>query len=98
LTAAGRFAGTPGYMAPEQLAGAAIDARADQFSFCVALHEALHGERPEPAGADRHAAHGPRRDEHEPAQPRWLRDLVRRGLAHDPAERFATMNALLAEL
>ena len=33
-------------MAPEQLAGTASDARADQFTFCVALWEALAGERP----------------------------------------------------
>ncbi|HKD42693.1 MAG TPA: serine/threonine-protein kinase, partial [Myxococcaceae bacterium] len=38
--------GTPGYTAPEQLRGEAIDARADQYAFCVALYEALLGERP----------------------------------------------------
>ncbi|HEY0477523.1 MAG TPA: serine/threonine-protein kinase [Kofleriaceae bacterium] len=92
LTVEGRFAGTPGYMAPEQLACAAVDARADQYSFCVALYEALHGERP---GAE---PVGPRRGEPAPAYPRWLGDLVTRGLARDPAERFATMDALLAEL
>jgi tetratricopeptide (TPR) repeat protein/predicted Ser/Thr protein kinase len=97
LTAPGRFAGTPGYMAPEQLAGAAIDARTDQFSFCVALHEALHGELPDAAGGDR-PAHGPRRGEPEPAHPRWLRDVVQRGRERDPGERFATMELLLAEL
>jgi tetratricopeptide (TPR) repeat protein/predicted Ser/Thr protein kinase len=97
LTAPGRFAGTPGYMAPEQLAGAAVDARADQFSFCAALHEALHGELPDTTGADR-PAHGPRRGETEPIYPRWLRDVLQRGLARDAGERFATMEALLAEL
>ena len=36
-------------MAPEQFLARATDARTDQFSFCVALHEALYGERPFPA-------------------------------------------------
>lgn len=40
--------GTPGYAAPEQLRGAKVDARADQFAFCVSLHEALYGSRPFP--------------------------------------------------
>jgi hypothetical protein len=33
-------------MAPEQLSEHAIDERADQFSFCVVLWEAVYGERP----------------------------------------------------
>jgi tetratricopeptide (TPR) repeat protein len=39
-------AGTPLYAAPEQLAGRAVDARADQFAFCVALSRALRGRGP----------------------------------------------------
>jgi tetratricopeptide (TPR) repeat protein len=98
LTSVGSVIGTPGYMAPEQFAGAPADARSDQFSFCVALYEAMHGERPY---AD-FAFIGPdpemRRREPDPAYPRWLWGVVTRGLALEPAERFPSMEALLAEL
>ncbi len=46
LTVTGTLVGTPAYMAPEQLAGGPADALSDQFSYCVTLYEALHGERP----------------------------------------------------
>src|SRR3569623_1020509 len=50
LTKTGVMMGTPGDMAPEQQFGSAVDARADQYSFCVALREALGGR---PLGAAR---------------------------------------------
>jgi len=106
LTATGIVLGTPAYMAPEQHAGARdIDARADQFAFCVALYEGLYGERPF-AGASELAlyeqiAAGNVREPPRgrgPRAPAWLRAVVVRGLAFEPSGRHASMQALLDEL
>src|SRR5262249_29172856 len=99
-TATGTLLGTPAYMAPEQLLGKTTDARSDQFSFCVALHEALTGERPvqgEDVPSLRKAiAEGqPRRTARLPA---WLRRVLARGLRADPIDRYPSMRELLDEL
>jgi len=103
LTRTGVLLGTPLYMAPEQFLRRKTDSRTDQFSFCVALYEALFGERPFAsqsfstlAGA---VVGGQLR---EPAQkgnvPGFLWKLLVRGLAADPASRFSSMSALLEDL
>lgn len=46
LTLAGRVLGTPAYMAPEQLLGAPVGARSDQYAFAIATYEARSGVTP----------------------------------------------------
>ena len=48
LTRTGTLMGTPGYMAPEQILLQPVDARSDQFAFCVTLYDALCDGRPFP--------------------------------------------------
>ena len=102
LTEDGTVMGTPAYMAPEQLRGDPCDARADQFAFCVALFEGLYARRPfrgtTLAALARSVRAGdvgrrPDRD-----VPRTLWRLLKRGLASSPADRFASMDALLRAL
>jgi len=101
ITATGSLLGTPAYMAPEQWGGGLVSPATDQFAFCVALWEALAGERP---------YRGPTLDELRaqaalgPAAldvsriPRRLRAILRRGLDPDPAQRWSTMDELLAQI
>ncbi|MBC8074275.1 MAG: serine/threonine protein kinase, partial [Deltaproteobacteria bacterium] len=103
LTHAGSILGTPAYMAPEQFLGEAVTPKTDQFALCVALWEALYGERPF-AGRTRaelgtNVVHGRVREPpRQSGVPSWVRAALLRGLACAPADRFATTDALLGAL
>ncbi len=103
LTRDGAMVGTPAYMAPEQWLDREVDARTDQFSFCVALYEALYGQRPF-TGQTRQTlvlavTKGEIADPPPGATvPAWLRRVLLRGLATEPDARFATLDALLEAL
>ncbi|MBL4635513.1 MAG: serine/threonine protein kinase, partial [Kofleriaceae bacterium] len=99
----GLIMGTPVYMAPEQHEGLSIDARVDQFSFCVSLYEALYEVRPFPETSYPLMVRAILRGEVLPAPndtavPGKVRSLLLRGLSANPADRFASMQDLLDEL
>src|SRR5262249_52463513 len=101
LTSTGSVLGTPTYMAPEQWAGTSVGPAADQFGFCVALWEALAGERPyRGANLDELRAAMERGPQSLDATkiPRRLRGPLRRGLVSDPRKRWPDMETLLREL
>ncbi|MGH8984935.1 MAG: serine/threonine-protein kinase, partial [Acidimicrobiia bacterium] len=100
LTIPGQWIGTIDYIAPEQLRGQRVDARADVYSLGCVLHKALTGRPPyekeseiakiwahlgEPPPAPSALAH------HVPAE---LDHVVRRALAKDPADRFPSAGDL----
>ncbi len=103
VTTTGAMMGTPAYMSLEQFESSEPDPRSDQFGFCVALYEALYGERPF-AGATLSALilalqEGRIKPAPENVRvPNWLRQVISRGLSRDPTARFPTMDDLLGAL
>ncbi len=103
LTRTGAIMGTPAYMAPEQHLGGEVDARTDQFAFCISLWEKLYGERPfagetlaqlslnVTGGKLREAPSGRR-------VPTWVHRALVRGLGVHPEDRWPDMDALLEAL
>jgi hypothetical protein len=101
LTLTGAALGTPGYMAPEQLRGLPVDARADIFAFGVMTCELATGIHPF-GGSDPAALIERLVSDHpplsRPIEPPFLDGIVRRCLRGDPAARYPSGTELLAAL
>jgi eukaryotic-like serine/threonine-protein kinase len=97
VTTAGAIVGSPDYMSPEQARGSPeIDERSDVFSFAVLLYECVAGERPFSGESARMVLTSIVEDEPTPtthllAGDEALWTLIRRGIAKDPALRWASM-------
>jgi tetratricopeptide (TPR) repeat protein len=97
------ISGTPRYMSPEQHSGGRINARSDQFSYAVALYEALFDRQPFDGENMRRLAEAKREGQADVVSgggelsPR-LRQALARALAPDPERRFSAMAPFLAEL
>jgi serine/threonine-protein kinase len=100
LTKTGYVIGSPKYMAPEQILGKKVDARADIYSLGVILYEMLTGMPPYHRGDHMSVMYqhvqGRARPpiEANPALPPSLSDLVMKAMAVDKNKRFQTMDEL----
>ena len=101
LTRTGQRMGTPDYMAPEQIRGDAPAPPADHYAVAAVLYECLTGDVPFPMATDTavfwaHMADPPPLvSARRPDLPRRLDDVLQRGLAKHPAERYPTAVALV---
>jgi serine/threonine protein kinase len=104
LTLVGIAVGTPGYMAPEQVLGKAVDARADIYAYAAMVFRALTGSLPYTGETAMEIAIATVRSPIPSATalrrelPDELDQFMQRALAKDPAERPATMADLVALL
>jgi serine/threonine-protein kinase len=89
---ASAIAGTPAYMAPEQITAKGIGPRADVFSLGVSLYEMLTGTLPF-KGFDRATA-PLRPSEIVPTVPSAVDDIVLRAMSTDPDARFGSAQEL----
>ncbi len=97
--------GTPPYMSPEQLIGNAVDSRSDQFSWGVMSYELLAGVSPWGGACSFSelvsaiiAANVRPLFEHVPDLPPEVEAVIRQAMSKSQAERFLSMNNIVASL
>lgn len=100
LTQTGRFVGTLDYVAPEQISGGAVDARADVYALGCLLFKLLTGEVPYPRDGEaaRLYAHlndpPPAPSLHATAVPMALDDVAIRAMSKEPEDRYPSAGDL----
>jgi serine/threonine-protein kinase len=104
LTKSGILIGSPEYMAPEQISGEAVDARADLYSLGVVMYEVLSGVKPFTGDTPvkvlfQHLeGHAEPLGQRMSGLPPGIESLVCAAMARDPQERPASAEALRALL
>ncbi len=99
VTSTGQVLGSPAHMAPEQIEGKPVDARADVFSLAVLFYETAVGALPfdgnNPAQVLRNVLEGRYRaaDQVRPEIGAVWSQIITRALARDPEQRFPTVQA-----
>lgn len=100
-TRGGDFLGSPTYAAPEHLRGEPVDARTDAYSLACVLFACLSG-RPPYQGSVPDVIQGhlnrdvPSLTAQVPSLPGAIDDVIRRGMAKTPPQRYATCRELIA--
>jgi serine/threonine protein kinase len=100
-TRGGDFLGSPTYAAPEHLRGEPLDGRTDQYALACVLYACLTGAPPYqgdvPSVIKGHlGGEPPSVSRVVPALPTTLDDVIRRGMAKNPAERYTGCVELIA--
>jgi hypothetical protein len=96
LTGTGHFVGTPGYSAPEQIQGRAVDGRADQYALACVAYQLLTGAAPfeRDQGMAVLLAHlsepPPPLSSRRPDLPGHADEVLARGMAKVPEKRYGS--------
>jgi serine/threonine protein kinase len=104
LTGVGQIVGTVEYLAPEQIEGHRVDGRADQYALACVAYECLSGRPPHEKDSDIAILFAHVREE--PAGlstlvdgvPESVDEVTAKGLAKDPADRYATCREFIFDL
>ena len=104
LTAPGRMVGTADYLAPEQIRGEPVDARADVYAFGAVMFETLTASQPFDAESDYVLMYAhlerpvPRASERRPGLPEGVDDVIRRCMAKRREDRYDSPGEAIAAL